>query len=85
MTMTPQLTSDAMLLLRSLGERDMDGYTAMARTGLNEERLEKALDELLSFSLVRVSGVVRGPRLGEAYLQAPAGVLRFFPPRFSAA
>lgn len=61
---------NARLVLRLVEERDMDGYTLMARSGLKLDELQQAVQTLLERNLLRVKGEVRGPRLAESWFQA---------------
>lgn len=74
--MFPQLDENAKLVLRTVAERDMDGYTLARHTKLPPQELEKAVNDLASSDLLRVKGERTGPRLFEAWFQAVPGAMR---------
>ena len=69
----PALDDNAKLVLRTIVEQDMDGYTLARQTGLKTEDLEKAVDVLSASDLLRVKGDQRGPRFLESWFQAVPG------------
>ena len=74
--MLPQLDENAKLVLRTVAERDMDGFTLARHTRLELPMLEKAVRELASLDLLRVKGEAAGERLFEAWFQAVPGAMR---------
>ncbi|HEV2805296.1 MAG TPA: hypothetical protein VGW57_10245 [Chthoniobacterales bacterium] len=74
--MLPQLDDNARLVLRTVAERDMDGYTLARRTKLERDVLEKAVQDLQTSQLLRVKGEPVGPGLLEAWFQAVPGAMR---------
>jgi hypothetical protein len=74
--MLPQLDENAKLVLRTVAERDMDGYTLARQTKLQPDALEKAVNDLAASELLRVKGERTGPRLFEAWFQAMPGAMR---------
>lgn len=74
--MLPELDENAKLVLRTVVERDMDGYTLARHTKLEPEELEKAVRLLTASDLLRVKGEHAGPRLLEAWFQAVPGAMR---------
>jgi hypothetical protein len=70
----PELSENALKVLRLVHGEAMDGYTVMARTGLTAEQLESALRELVGSSLVAVKGEAYGRAVGESYLWVPPDV-----------
>lgn len=76
--MGPQLSADALTVLRALLERAMDGYTLQSRTELNRDRLRAALDELQNQSLVMLKGTTTtSTSVGEAYVYVPPEAKRY--------
>jgi hypothetical protein len=74
--MRAPLDDDAILVLRTVAERDMDGYTLARRTKLAPDALEKAVNALAGSELLRIKGEPVGPRLLEAWFQAVPGAMR---------
>jgi hypothetical protein len=76
MPILPQLDENAMLVLRTVAERDMDGYTLARQTKLQQDALEKAVNDLEASELLRIKGERTGPRFFEAWFQAVPGAMR---------
>jgi hypothetical protein len=74
--MRAPLDENAILVLRTVAERDMDGYTLARRTKLEPNALEKAVNDLASSELLRIKGEPVGQRLLEAWFQAVPGAMR---------
>lgn len=74
--MLPDLDDNAKLVLRTIVDRDMDGYMLAKQTGLKTEDLEKAVDVLSASELLRVKGAHRGPLFLESWFQAAPGAKR---------
>lgn len=74
--MRAPLDDDAILVLRTVAERDMDGFTLARHTRLELPVLEKAVRDLASVDLLRVKGEAAGERLFEAWFQAVPGAMR---------
>lgn len=81
--MLPQLDDNARLVLRTVIERDMDGYTLARQTQLGLPDLEKAVGLLQSNELLRVKGEAMGERLLEAWFQAAPEARRFLLSRYA--
>ena len=79
--MTP--AEQAALVLQLVAQRDMDGYTLAAKSGLKLSELEAAVRLLLAKGLLRVKGDTGGPRLMDSWFQAPSGALQSFYPNLS--
>jgi hypothetical protein len=62
--------ADLNMVIRSLRESSMDGYTLMSKTGLDEDRLVEILRTKLS-KIVTVRGDLTKERIGKAYLSIP--------------
>jgi hypothetical protein len=78
--MLPQLDDNARLVLQTVVERDMDGYTLAHETRLNPSDLEKAVRLLRSNQLLRIKGEPVGEGLFEAWFQAVPEARRFLAP-----
>jgi hypothetical protein len=74
--MLPQLDENAKLILRTVAERDMDGYTLARHTRLDLPEIEKAVRDLAPSGLLKVKGAPSGPRLLESWFQAAPGAIR---------
>jgi hypothetical protein len=74
--MLPPLDDNAKLVLRTVANRDMDGYTLARRTKLDPAVLEKAVNDLAESDLLRIKGEPVGDRLLEAWFQAVPGAMR---------
>jgi hypothetical protein len=63
----PALSAEAKSVLRVLVTQAMDGYSAMERTGLERDKFELAVGELLPYGIISVKGAEKGPKIGESY------------------
>ena len=61
------LTAHEKNLLRTLRERDSDGYSLLRHSRLEAKEAEAAIDSLLQKGLINVEGTPRGPELNFAY------------------
>jgi hypothetical protein len=62
------LSQEALIVLKLLGEKAMDGYTILSKSGLSRVDLSAALKELKANSMIDASGDLGEDRIGEAYL-----------------
>ncbi len=65
------LSKAAKDVLREVSGRPMDGYTLLARTGLNQQGLGEVAYELTDRSLIKVEGKTQPEAIGEAYFWVP--------------
>ena len=77
MVQDPQLSENAMKVLRLLRNSAMDGYTVMAKTKLTKEDLSQVIRELTSSSLIGIKGDLESPAVGEAYLWVPPDTQKY--------
>jgi hypothetical protein len=67
----PAPSESAVRLLREVVREAGDGYTLMHRTGLKRDEFQKAVGELLKYTLVEVKGDTSLERVGESYFYVP--------------
>jgi hypothetical protein len=58
------------MIIRTLRESSMDGYSLLSKTGIDEDKLVKMLRTKLS-RIVTVRGDLTKERIGRAYLSIP--------------
>jgi hypothetical protein len=61
------LTDQEKTVLRSLRERDSDGFSLQRSTGLADNDFGTAISGLVSKSVVNFQGIPQGPALNDAY------------------
>jgi hypothetical protein len=74
MPVVPQLTASARLVLREVSLQVSDGYTLMAKTGLDRGKFKSAIEELLQLGVIRVEGELTDERIAESFFQVPISV-----------
>jgi hypothetical protein len=72
--MMQEISANGKKILRLLTQQAMEGYSLMSRTGLKQDELQTAVDELLNRSLISIKGAPSGDELGKAYLWVPPNV-----------
>ncbi len=70
----PQVSDDALAVLRGVSERAMDGYMLQSLTGLDPQKLGTAVRELEQQGLVVVKGQSSTSAVSEAYVYVPPSV-----------
>jgi hypothetical protein len=68
------ISEDAKSVLRTVSKQATDGYTIQSKTGLSTDQLVRALQELLSQSVVSIEGDLNPQVVGKSFIWVPPGL-----------